>query len=143
MAGGIVAYHKDPGLSGRAISSSRGLLSSVSMELALGFLLAGLIEALLPRHLLPSWLGDDHLISSAAIGWMAGLALPGDPYVAFPQHKNSGKPLSDIRMVTYEAPVLGWPARLGSFCTWPVHAANSWAGESVALHHNKSPALMP
>lgn len=112
----------------RALSSSKGLISSVWMELALGFLLAGLLNVLLPHHAVSSWLGDHDLLRSTAIGWMAGLALPGGPYVSFPiaagLWNNGAAPaplialltaktlVSPIRMVTYEVPLLGWPLAL-------------------------------
>jgi uncharacterized protein len=131
VAFGLVAYFRDPGLLGRALSSSRGLLGSVWVELALGFLLAGLLDVLLPRDLMSSWLGDQNLLAGTAIGWMAGLALPGGPYVAFPiaagLWNNGAAPaplialltaktlVSPIRMVTYEAPLLGWPLALARF----------------------------
>ena len=62
------------------------------------------------------------------IGWLVGLLLPGGPYVFFPiaaQLARAGVApaalltlvtaktlVSPIRMLTYEAPVLGWPLTL-------------------------------
>src|SRR5262249_33268647 len=59
------------------------------------------------------------------VGWAAGLVLPGGPYVFFPVvanlFRNGAEPgplialltaktlVSPVRMLTYEAPLLGWP----------------------------------
>ena len=62
------------------------------------------------------------------VGWMAGLIIPGGPYLLFPIAANLLKTgaapgvvialitaktlVSPIRMLTYEAPLLGWPLTL-------------------------------
>src|SRR5206468_2971052 len=53
-----------------------------------GFLLAGLLDVLLPQRVLVSWLGGEHLGRGILIGWAAGLAMPGGPYVFFPVAAN-------------------------------------------------------
>jgi len=65
------------------------------------------------------------------LGWAAGLLIPGGPYLVFPIIANlfqkgaapgpvisllTAKTLvSPIRMLTYEAPLLGWPLTLARF----------------------------
>ena len=62
------------------------------------------------------------------MGWLAGLVIPGGPYLLFPiaakLWKSGAAPgvlialitakslVSPIRMLTYEAPLLGWPLTL-------------------------------
>jgi len=128
VAGVVVAITRDASLPVRAIAASSRLLRNVWVDLALGFLLAGLIEVLIPPQTLTRWLGGERMGRGILIGWAAGLALPGGPYFFFPVAANLFKngaaagPLitlitaktlvSPIRMLTYEAPLLGWPLTL-------------------------------
>ena len=107
------------------------MLRGVWVELALGFVLAGLLEVLIPQPLLATWLGDKDLGRSLLVGWGIGLVLPGGPYVLFPavaglaQKGAAAGPLicllsaktlvSPIRTLTYEAPLLGWQLTLARF----------------------------
>jgi len=126
-----VAFAIDSGLPARALASTGRLLNGVWAELLLGFLLAGLIDVLIPQPTLSRWLGGTHLGQGIAVGWAAGLLMPGGPYVFFPVAanlmKNGAAPgalialltaktlVSPIRMLTYEAPLLGWPLTLARF----------------------------
>jgi uncharacterized membrane protein YraQ (UPF0718 family) len=128
VAAVIVAVARDVGLPLQAVAASSRLLRGVWFDLALGFLLAGFIEVLIPPQVLRGWLGGERMGQGILIGWAAGLALPGGPYVFFPVAANLLKngaaagPLitlltaktlvSPIRMLTYEAPLLGWPLTL-------------------------------
>jgi uncharacterized membrane protein YraQ (UPF0718 family) len=127
----VVAYFRDPGLVSRGLQSSGRLFGGVWMELTLGFVLAGLLDVLIPAPVLSRWLGDEHLGQGILIGWGAGLVMPGGPYLVFPVVANLLKsgaapgPLialltaktlvSPVRMLTYEAPLLGWPMTLARF----------------------------
>jgi uncharacterized membrane protein YraQ (UPF0718 family) len=123
-----VALARDPQLVLRGFQSTGRLLGSVWMELALGFVLAGLLDVLIPPPVLSRWMGGDRLGQGILVGWAAGLVMPGGPYLVFPVVANllrSGVApgplialltaktlLSPIRMLTYEAPLLGWPVTL-------------------------------
>jgi uncharacterized protein len=123
-----VALVKDPALAVRGVQSSGRLFGSVWMELALGFVLAGLIDVLIPPPALSRWMGEEHLGQGILVGWAAGLVMPGGPYLVFPVVANllrsgaapgpliallTAKTLvSPVRMLTYEAPLLGWPMTL-------------------------------
>lgn len=127
----VVAYARDAGLPLAGLAASGRLVRGVWIELALGFILAGLLEVLLPRPVLSRWLGAEHMGSGILIGWAAGLVMPGGPYVLFPVAANlfqqgaapaplitllTAKTLvSPIRTLTYEAPLLGWPLTLARF----------------------------
>ncbi|HKQ66852.1 MAG TPA: permease [Methylomirabilota bacterium] len=128
VAAVIVAVARDVSLPLQAVTASSRLVRGVWFDLALGFLLAGFIEVLIPPQMLRQWLGGERMGQGILIGWAAGLALPGGPYVFFPVAANLLKngaaagPLitlltaktlvSPIRMLTYEAPLLGWPLTL-------------------------------
>lgn len=123
-----VALVRDPQLVLRGLQSTGRLLGGVWMELALGFVLAGLLDVLIPSSVLLRWMGGDRLGQGILVGWAAGLVMPGGPYLVFPVAANllrSGVApgalialltaktlLSPIRMLTYEAPLLGWPVTL-------------------------------
>ena len=125
------ALTRDPGLAVAAVRASGRLFGSVWIELVLGFMLAGLVEVLVPSEVLVRWLGAERGGQGILVGWMAGLALPGGPYVLFPIMANlfakgvgagplitliTAKTLvSPIRMLTYEAPLMGWPITLARF----------------------------
>jgi uncharacterized protein len=119
------AFVKDPDLPLEGLRTSGRMLGSVWMELAVGFLLAGMVEVLFPAATLTRWLGGESLHRGILTGWAIGLLLPGGPYVAFPLVAGlfakgaapgalialvSAKTLlSPVRALTYEAPLLGWP----------------------------------
>jgi uncharacterized membrane protein YraQ (UPF0718 family) len=83
---------------------------------------------LIPTQVLIRWLGGEQPVRGILVGWLVGLAIPGGPYLLFPIVANlfgkgvaagplialvSAKTLvSPIRMLTYEAPLLGWPLTL-------------------------------
>ncbi len=126
-----VALAKDPDLPLQGLAASARLFRSVWLELALGFLLAGLLEVLLPQPLISRWLGAEHPARGLLVGWGAGLLIPGGPYLVFPAvanlFRNGAAPgplialvtaktlVSPVRMLTYEAPLLGWPLTLARF----------------------------
>lgn len=127
----IVAFMQDPRLPLRGLQASGNLLRGVWIELTLGFILAGLIEVLIPAAAIAQWMGRENLGRGILAGWLAGLILPGGPYLFFPVAANlmrigaepgpliallTAKTLvSPIRMFTYEAPLLGWPLTLARF----------------------------
>jgi len=127
----LVAFAKDAALPVRGLLATGKLLRGVWPELLLGFLLAGLLDVLIPQPVLSRWLGSEHMAQGILVGWVAGLAIPGGPYLLFPVAANllrsgaapgpliallTAKTLvSPIRMLTYEAPLLGWPLTLARF----------------------------
>jgi uncharacterized membrane protein YraQ (UPF0718 family) len=124
----LVVAIKHPTLLGDALQTSVKLLGGVWPELLLGFVLAGLLEVLIPEGQLVQWLGGQNVFYGILAGWGIGLLLPGGPYLIFPIVANllrqGAAPgplialitakvlLSPIRMLSYEAPLLGWPMTL-------------------------------
>jgi uncharacterized protein len=125
------ALVKDPRLVGAAAGATGRLVGAVWIELALGFLLAGLVDVLVPTPVLVRWMGAEQGVRGILVGWATGLILPGGPYLLFPIMANlfakgvAAGPLitlitaktlvSPIRMLTYEAPLMGWPITLARF----------------------------
>jgi uncharacterized membrane protein YraQ (UPF0718 family) len=122
------AYLRRPALAGEGLLAGGRLLRGVAPELVLGFALAGLVDVLIPSATMVRWLGAESSGRGILIGWVVGLAIPGGPYVFFPVvaalFRQGAAPaalltlitaktlVSPIRMLTYEAPVLGWPLTL-------------------------------
>ncbi len=127
----LLGFVRDSTLPLRGLMASVKLARGVWVELLLGFVLAGLLEVLIPQPVLSRWLGAEHLGQGIVVGWAAGLVMPGGPYLFFPVAANlfrsgaepgpliallTAKTLvSPIRMLTYEAPLLGWPLTLARF----------------------------
>ena len=124
----VFAYAQRPSLAADGLLAGGRLLRGVAPELILGFALAGLVDVLIPSATLVRWLGGESSWRGIAIGWLVGLIIPGGPYVFFPVvaalFRQGAAPaalltliaaktlVSPIRMLTYEAPVLGWPLTL-------------------------------
>src|SRR5215469_11315889 len=114
-----------------ALKGSVRLLRGVWLDLLLGFVFAGLADVLIPQPVLSRWLGSQRPAQAILVGWAAGLLIPGGPYLVFPilaslfQKGAAPGPLitlitaktlvSPVRMLTYEAPLLGWPLTLARF----------------------------
>jgi len=127
----VLGFAKDSTLPLRGLMASAKLVRGVWLELLLGFVLAGLLEVLIPQPMLLRWLGAERLGQGIVVGWAAGLVIPGGPYLFFPVAANlfrsgaapgpliallTAKTLvSPIRMLTYEAPLMGWPLTLARF----------------------------
>jgi len=52
--------------------------------LVLGFVLAGLVQVLIPRDLITRWLGDEAGVKGVLLGCLVGGLVPGAPYATFP-----------------------------------------------------------
>ncbi len=64
-------------LAGSTIWNNLGLLLA-------GFLLAGLVQVLLPKELITKWLGNEAGFKAVLIGCITGGLIPGSPYAVFP-----------------------------------------------------------
>src|SRR5262249_33038427 len=125
---GVCALVKDRSLPVQGLYASGRLFGSVWIELLLGFLIAGLLDVLISPSEITAWLGTESSMWGICVGWLAGLVIPGGPYLLFPIAANLWKTgaaagtlialvtaktlVSPIRMITYEAPLLGWPLTL-------------------------------
>jgi uncharacterized protein len=127
----FVAWQRSPDLPLVGLKSAARMFGGVWPDIVLGFVIAGLLDVLLPGSVFARWLTNQSPSSAIALGWLSGLLIPGGPYVVFPlagrlvQHGvapgaiitfiTAKTLLSPIRMFTYEAPLLGWPITLARF----------------------------
>lgn len=68
----------------------KGLLSAWNMTIEImpilifAFIIAGLLQVILPQDLLSKWLGTESGFKGIMIGTIAGSLTPGGPYVSLP-----------------------------------------------------------
>jgi uncharacterized membrane protein YraQ (UPF0718 family) len=60
------------------------LFESVWLRLILGFVMAGMIQILIPRELVSKWIGPTSGLKGILIASYASILLPGSPYVWLP-----------------------------------------------------------
>ncbi len=105
--------------------------------LVFAFLLAGLVQYLVPEELLSVWVGERSGFKGILIGSLAGACAPGGPYVSFPiaaalLRSGAGIPtmvafvtgwsLWALARIPLEVGILGWRfalIRLASVCLFP------------------------
>ena len=68
----------------QGLYASGRLFGSVWIELLLGFIIAGLLEVLISPSEITAWLGTESSTRGILVGWLAGLVIPGGPYLLFP-----------------------------------------------------------
>jgi uncharacterized membrane protein YraQ (UPF0718 family) len=121
---GVFAFARDRSLPLQGLYASGRLFESVWVELLLGFLIAGFVDVLISPAQITAWLGTETSTRGIFVGWMAGLVIPGGPYLLFPLAASLWKTgvssgalialitaktlVSPLRILTYEAPLLGW-----------------------------------
>jgi uncharacterized protein len=60
------------------------LLVEITPLLAAAFLLAGLIQVMVPREFIERWLGRGAGVKAVLLGAVAGALVPGGPYISYP-----------------------------------------------------------
>ena len=82
------------------------MLVEILPLLVFAFIIAGMVQVLLPRDLLSKWVGEQSGLKGIMIGVLAGAITPGGPYVSLPM----------------EIGILGWRftlVRLASVIVFP------------------------
>lgn len=72
---------------GEHVQGSKAALNMIIEILPLlifAFIVAGMVQALLPRELLSRWIGEESGMRGILIGTVAGGLTPGGPYVSLP-----------------------------------------------------------
>jgi uncharacterized membrane protein YraQ (UPF0718 family) len=66
------------------VRAGAGLLIEVLPMLCFAFIVAGMVQVLLPKELLSRWVGAESGIKGILVGTLAGAVSPGGPYVNLP-----------------------------------------------------------
>jgi len=80
----ILAFRQGPRVALDGVLAAYGTLRRNLLLLLLGFILAGLVQVLIPRDLITRWLGDEAGAKGILIGCVVGGLFPGSPYATFP-----------------------------------------------------------
>lgn len=75
---------KDTNMAIAGIKSAGTTLWNNLVILLVGFLLAGLIQVIIPKEVVANWMGNNAGFKAVLIGCAAGGLIPGSPYAAFP-----------------------------------------------------------
>ena len=79
-----LAFRRGPDVAWDGLLAAWRTLRRNLVLLILGFVLAGLVQVLIPRELINRWLGDEAGVKGILIGCVVGALVPGAPYATFP-----------------------------------------------------------
>ena len=77
-----IGYYKGQHISG--MKSAMNMMFQILPLLIFAFIVAGMIQTLIPNELLSKWIGAESGIRGILIGTVAGGFAPGGPYVSLP-----------------------------------------------------------
>jgi uncharacterized membrane protein YraQ (UPF0718 family) len=80
----IIGYSKGEGQHIAGLKSAMKMTVDILPLLIFAFIMAGMIQTLLPQEMLSKWIGEESGIRGILIGTVAGGITPGGPYVSLP-----------------------------------------------------------
>jgi len=102
----VIGYHKGDGLHAVGLKRALSMTIEILPLLVCAFIVAGMIQVLLPHELLSKWIGTESGIRGILIGTVAGGFAPGGPYVSLPIA--AGLLRSGASVGTMVAFITGW-----------------------------------
>lgn len=79
-----IGYSKGQGQHLQGLNSGLRMIVQIIPLLLFAFIVAGMIQVLLPQELLSKWIGEESGLKGIFIGTLAGGLTPGGPYVSLP-----------------------------------------------------------
>jgi len=79
-----VGYSKGEGQHVQGLRSGVKMIVEILPLLLFAFIVAGMVQVLLPQELLSRWIGEESGLKGIFIGTVAGGLTPGGPYVSLP-----------------------------------------------------------
>lgn len=79
-----IGYSRGEGQHVQGINSGLKMIVEIIPLLLFAFIVAGMIQVLLPQELLAKWIGEESGFKGILIGTIAGGLTPGGPYVSLP-----------------------------------------------------------
>lgn len=79
-----IGYSKGQGQHIIGLKIALKITAQIVPLLILAFIMAGMIQTLLPRELISKWIGEESGLRGIFIGTLAGGITPGGPYVSLP-----------------------------------------------------------
>jgi len=80
----FIGYYKGQGQHISGMKSALNMTVEILPLLVFAFIVAGMVQVLLPRELLAKWVGAESGMRGILIGSVAGGLAPGGPYVSLP-----------------------------------------------------------
>ena len=80
----IIGYYKGEGQHISGIRQGFNMVIEILPLLIFAFIVAGMVQVLLPKELLSKWIGVESGMRGILIGTVAGGLSPGGPYVSLP-----------------------------------------------------------
>jgi uncharacterized membrane protein YraQ (UPF0718 family) len=80
----VIALLQGEGKHVTGLKSAWNMTVQILPLLVFAFIIAGLVQVLLPRDLISTWVGDESGFRGILIGSIAGALTPGGPYVSLP-----------------------------------------------------------
>ena len=80
----FIGYYRGQAEHISGIKSALNMGVQILPLLILAFIVAGMVQVLLPRELMSKWLGAESGLRGILLGTVAGALVPGGPYVSLP-----------------------------------------------------------
>jgi uncharacterized membrane protein YraQ (UPF0718 family) len=80
----VLGYSRGEGEHIQGLNSGLKMIIEIIPLLLFAFIVAGMIQVLLPQELLSRWIGEESGLKGIFIGTLAGGLTPGGPYVSLP-----------------------------------------------------------
>jgi len=80
----IIAYQKGGGEHILGLKSAGNLLLQIAPLLVFAFIVAGMIQLLVPTQMISKWVGAESGFRGILIGTVIGGVMPGGPYISLP-----------------------------------------------------------
>jgi len=79
-----IGYSKGGGQHIQGLNSGLKMIVEIIPLLLFAFIVAGMVQVLLPQEVLSRWIGEESGMKGILIGTLAGGVTPGGPYVSLP-----------------------------------------------------------
>jgi uncharacterized membrane protein YraQ (UPF0718 family) len=79
-----VVYVKSPAAAGKGLNATGSLILEITPRMIAAFLLAGLVQAIVPQEVIVRWMGHGTGFKGILIGMTLGGVTPGGPMTHFP-----------------------------------------------------------
>jgi len=80
----LIGYYKGQGQHIMGMKAALRMTVEILPLLIFAFIVAGMVQVLIPRELLSEWVGAESGMRGILIGTVAGALAPGGPYVSLP-----------------------------------------------------------
>jgi len=80
----IIGYYREGSMHIAGLKISLDMTVKILPLLVFAFIVAGMVQVLIPRELLSKWVGMESGLKGIIIGTVAGGLAPGGPYVSLP-----------------------------------------------------------